>query len=91
MKITNKLLKKDGILHSAITIDGVDGLNMTGSGMSIAYILYSEGEKWVVYVGNALALDAEILDNRKTVLSKRYLSNLFEFSDSIWKKYDRLL
>jgi len=91
MELTKEMIKnadpRSIIFRGETTNDG-NGLNMTGTGEPLRFVVYRGGiPDWCVYTQKAFQGWGFIRDCGDKVHTREYIENIVEFNDEVWKMY----
>jgi len=92
-KLTIKILENASprsTIFEGTTTDDEDGLNMTGSGRPLRWVL-SRGmiADWCVYCHWTYMNSQLVHDYGDKVYERENVENIVDFDDEVWKKYRR--
>lgn len=92
-KLTTQALtaaKPHSIIHSGEILDNEEGMNMSGSGDMLRYVVVAgEIGDWAVYCHFAERSEDWIKMNGDKVCWKDNLKMILDFNEEVWKKYRR--
>jgi len=90
-KLDLKLIEenKGKIVHEGITTDNADGINMTGIGQLLKYVvkIRDGGDEWCIYIHTSTWTSEWIADNGDKVTSESNIKKIVDCSEEVFQLY----